>query len=714
MWRPRDFRWFGLGKSRIYLSLPQDSDDVELASSGAAFSGSRAVPEDLESLPEYKRHARLLRAMLPYMWPKKGEGALKRNLVLAFLFLFTFKATGMMIPFAYKHAVDSLTSRKFPLKEIVAYATLQVAQSASREAKDNCFNLVTALTQRIISQRVLKKVCALSVRWHLMRKTGAVLKAMSRGSASLSDFVRFITQQLVPIIVETVVVCIIFLTLFRPEFSVVVVVVIVVYIAFTVKVTNWRNEHRRVQTKQDDAFQQKAMDVLLNFETIKVFHSEEFEAGAFRDALVQLQKSNILVQQSISVLNLGQNIIIVCGSFSLMLLAAHEVVEGRMTVGDYVLVLTFLQQLYGPLNYLGTYYRLIKQALVDVEALHKLLEENIEVNDADGAIELLGTSSTGKAGKATTAISFNKVTFGYDPRREAILNGISFDVPLGSKLAIVGPTGAGKSTMSRLVYRFYDVWEGSVSVCGLDVRDVTQLTLRRVLGIVPQDTVLFNETLHLNISYGRAGFDDGVEQARMHAKKGPNLRLIPTLQQLRERRGKKATGGGAGGSTAKEDDSKWIDERLAPRSVVEEAASVAKLTDFIAKLPDGYETVVGERGLRLSGGEKQRTSIARVVVKNPEICVYDEATSSLDTHTEREVVAAINSIASSGKYAASLSVAHRLSTVVDSDIILVLSGGVIAERGTHEELLEMDGTYAGMWQAQNSSNSSSANLSNES
>ena len=445
------------------------------------------------------------------------------------------------------------------------------------------------------------------------------------------------------------------------------------------------------------------MDVLLNFETIKIFHSEGFEGGSFRDALVQLQKSNILVQQSISVLNLGQNVIIVCGSFALMLLAAHEVTEGRMTVGDYVLVLTFLQQLYGPLNYLGTYYRLIKQALVDVEALHKLLMENVEVSDADGAMELLGTS---KAANQTPAVAFNKVAFGYDVRREAVLNGISFDIPMGSKVAIVGPTGAGKSTMSRLVYRFYDVWEGSVSICGVDVREVTQLSLRRVLGIVPQDTVLFNETLHLNIAYGRAGFDDGVEQARTHAKEGPKLRLLPTIQQLRERRGKKK----GGGTNKIEDSSKWVDERLAPRSVVVEAATVAKLGDFIDKLPDGFETVVGERGLRLSGGEKQRTSIARLVVKNPEITLFDEATSSLDTHTEREVVAAINGLASSGKYAASLSVAHRLSTIIDSDTILVLSGGVVAERGTHEELIEMDGIYGSMWKAQNNGVGSESNL----
>lgn len=455
---------------------------------------------------------------------------------------------------------------------------------------------------------------------------------------AVSDLLRYITFQIFPIFFEVGLVTAYLLSKYPWYFGALTAGTIVAYIAFTVLVTEWRNKYRRLQTQSDDAFNQKAIDSLLNFETVKYFCAEQHISDVYDSSLIQVADANIASQTSLSLLNVGQNLIISAGVACAMMLAGKQVVAGRMTVGDFVLVQVFILQLYTPLNFLGTYYRMIKQSLVDVESMFALLKEGREVDDAPGAAELR------VPGGSLADIQFRDVVFTYEAKRGPILKGLNISVAAGTRVAVVGSSGAGKSTIARLLFRFYDVDLGAVLICGQDIRQCTQRSVRLAVGIVPQDCVLFNDSLRYNIGFGKLA-------------KG----------------------------------------ELADEWEVEKAAEAAQLTTFVKQQPQGYATVVGERGLRLSGGEKQRVAIARALLKAPPIMVFDEATSALDSRTEQEIQA---SLAAAAKGRTNLVIAHRLSTIADADQILVLDGGVVAEGGTHAELIALGGLYCSMWAKQ--------------
>ncbi|MFE0756343.1 ABCB family ABC transporter ATP-binding protein/permease [Inquilinus sp. NPDC058860] len=575
-----------------------------------------------------------LHSLAPYLWPA-GQLEMRARVVLAVLLLVAAKIASVYTPIFYKDAIDALSVKGalpllLPVGAILAYGAARVLSLAFGELRDAIFAKVAQRAIRRVGLAVFQHLHGLSLRFHLDRQTGGLSRVIERGNAAIETLLSFMLFNILPTLVEILFVVAVLWWVLDLWFALVTLVTVVLYIAFTLWVTEWRIKFRRQMNETDQEANTKAIDSLLNFETVKYFGNEAHESRRYESSLIRFEAAAVQNRVSLSLLNIGQAAIIAAGLTAVMWMAAQGIVDGRLTVGDFVLANTYLIQLYLPLNFFGFVYREVKQALVDIEKMFSLLGVPPEVTDAPGAQPLMVQGGT---------VGFTDVEFGYDPRR-AILKGVTFAVPAGHTVAIVGPTGAGKSTVSRLLFRFYDVTAGSVRIDGQDIRDVTQASLRAAIGIVPQDTVLFNDTIRYNIAYGRPGASD--------------------------------------------------EEVVA-------AAQMARIHDFVLRLPDGYDTKVGERGLKLSGGEKQRVAIARTILKDPAILLFDEATSALDTNTEREIQANLREV-SRGK--TTLVIAHRLSTVIDADEIIVLADGRIAERGSHAQLLAEDGRYAEMWRRQ--------------
>ena len=576
---------------------------------------------------------RALAGLLPYLWPRDSL-ELRLRVVAALVMLVGSKLINISVPFLYKHAVDTLGGKyglvAVPVMLIVGYGVARVCAQGFNELRDAVFAKVEQRAIRRLALSTFRHLHALSLRFHLDRRTGGLARAVSRGTQAIDFLLTFILFNIVPTLVEILIVCGILWRLYDWQFAAVTFATIAIYIAFTFAVTDWRVRFRQEMNNRDSEANNSAIDSLLNYETVKYFANEEHEARRYDRSMEAYEKAAVRSETTLALLNVGQGIVIACGLIGVMLLAAAGVAEQRLTVGDFVLVNTYLIQLYLPLNFLGMVYRNIKQSLVDLEQMLALRNVTPEVVDRPGAPALV-------VGKG--AVAFRRVDFRYDQRRP-ILTDVDFAIPPGHTVAIVGSSGAGKSTIARLLFRFYDVDGGSIEIDGQDIRAVTQDSLRRAIGVVPQDTVLFNDTVRYNIAYGRPD---------------------------------------------------------ASRAEIEEAARFARIHDFVMGLPDGYDTTVGERGLKLSGGEKQRVAIARVILKAPDILIFDEATSALDTKTEREIQASLAEIAAGRT---TLIIAHRLSTIVDADQIIVLDSGRIAERGHHRELLARNGLYAAMWARQ--------------
>ncbi len=587
-----------------------------------------------EALPSSGRRNdwQALRALLPYLWAHKGR------VIFALACLVAAKLATVSVPILLKDLVDRLSPTQqaatgvllVPVALVVAYGLLRLSTSLFTELREFFFVNVTQAAMRTLALKTFRHLHSLSLRYHLERRTGAVTREIDQGIRGISSLISFTLYSILPTLIEITLVVGYLVWHYEIWFAAIVGVSLFVYIGFTVAVTNWRTTVRRRWNELESKAQSRAVDSLLNFETVKYFGNEDYEARRYDETLADSQRTAVLSQQSLNVLNAGQQTIIAIALTLILWRAALGVVEGRMTIGDLVLVNAFMIQLYIPLNFLGVIYREIKQSLIDMDRMFSLLEQHREIADAPGAVPL----AVGGA-----EIRFEGVDFAYDARRQ-VLHGVSFVVPAGSTTAVVGATGSGKSTLARLLFRFYDAGAGRVLIDGQDVRSVTQASLRAAIGIVPQDTVLFNDTIEYNIAYGRPG--------------------------------------------AAHDD-------------VVAAARAAHIHDFIESLPDGYRTMVGERGLKLSGGEKQRVAIARTLLKQPAILVFDEATSALDSRTERVIQQELEGISRSRT---TLVIAHRLSTVVHADQILVMDHGRIIERGTHAALLAHRGAYAAMWEIQ--------------
>jgi ATP-binding cassette subfamily B protein len=578
-----------------------------------------------------------IRSLLPYLWPEHDPGARARVVVAMGLLLLAKLAT-VAVPVVYGRIVDALAPKDntallaVPLGLVIGYGLLRVGSAAFGELRDALFAKVQQRAVRTAARRTFQHLHALSLRFHLDRQTGALARAIDRGSQGIQSVLRLAVFNVVPTIIELLLVTAIIWRLFDWRFAAITFAAVVSYAGFTMSFAAWRSRIRRAMNDTDNDASTKALDSLLNYETVKYFGNEPHEVARYDTALARYERAAVRVQVSLNLLNIGQAFIIALGLTLIMLMATREVRGGTMTVGQFVLVNTYLMQLYQPLGFLGMVYMTIKQGLVDMEQMFRLLEVEREIADRPNAATL---PAHGPAGE----VRFEHVEFGYRADRP-ILRGIDFTVPAGRKLAIVGPTGAGKSTISRLLFRFYDVTRGRIRIDGHEIRDITQESLRAAIGVVPQDTVLFNDTIRYNIAYGRVG---------------------------------------------------------ATQDEIEHAARLAQVHDFIASLPEGYDTRVGERGLKLSGGEKQRVAIARTILKDPRILILDEATSALDTGTEQDIQAALRAVA---RHRTTLVIAHRLSTVVDADEIIVLADGRVAERGRHAALLARDGLYARMWALQ--------------
>ena len=586
-----------------------------------------------------KDELQALKSLAPYLWPRDSF-ELRARVVLAVAFLLVGKLVNIYVPLFYKHAIDALSATPgsspgaavivVPVALIVAYGAARVMAQGFNELRNAVFAKVSQRAIRQLALRAFRHVHALSLRYHLERRTGGLSRAIERGTAGIDFLLSFMLFNVVPTLVEILLVCAILWRLFSWTFAAVTLATIVLYIAFTFSITDWRVRFRREMNDRNSEANTKAVDGMLNFETVKYFANEEHEAQRYNAALRAYEHAAVKSETTLTLLNLGQGTIMASGLVSIMIFAARGVAAAEMTIGDFVLVNAYLIQLYTPLNFLGMVYRNIKQSLTDLEQMLALLAVKPEIEDRPGAPALIVSRGV---------VAFRRVDFRYDIRRP-ILSEVDFRVPPGATIAIVGPSGAGKSTIARLLFRFYDVDAGAIEIDGRDIREVTQESLRRAIGVVPQDTVLFNDTIFYNIAYGRPG---------------------------------------------------------ATRADVEEAARHAHIQDFITALPDGYRTMVGERGLKLSGGEKQRVAIARVILKAPKILVFDEASSALDTKTEREIQASLAEISADRT---TLIIAHRLSTIVEADEILVLDNGHIVERGHHRELLARGLVYAAMWARQ--------------
>jgi ATP-binding cassette subfamily B protein len=574
------------------------------------------------------RHHTALRSLLPYLWEFRGRA------LLAFVLLLLADLAAVAVPWLLKRVVDNLNPQHgllvLPIALLVGYGALRFAGTLLGELRDVVFEFATLRAARRVALRVFRHLHDLDLAFHLERQTGGLSRDIERGSRGVSFVMSAILFNVLPTIIQVGLVTAIFLWNFSGWFAVIILTAVALYIAFSIAVTEWRTRHVRRMNELDSQANTRAIDSLLNYETVKYFTNEEFEAQRYDQELAGWEREALKTQYSLSTLNSGQALVIALGVTAMMLLAGREVVQGRMTLGEFVMVNAYMTQLFQPLNILGFIYREMKRSLTDMERMFALLDRHAQVADRPDAEPIH---------HAKGHIRFENVRFGYGPDRE-ILHGVDFEVLAGTKVAIVGPSGAGKSTIARLLYRFYDVTGGRITLDGHDLREVTRASLRSQLGIVPQDTVLFNSDIYYNIAYGHPG---------------------------------------------------------SPRSEVEHAAELAHLKRFIESLPQGYETTVGERGLKLSGGEKQRVAIARAILKNPPVLIFDEATSSLDSNAERAILVAMEALAAQRT---SLVIAHRLSTVVDADEILVLDAGRVAERGTHKQLLKAKGLYAKLWTLQ--------------
>jgi ATP-binding cassette subfamily B protein len=575
---------------------------------------------------------RVTRMLTPYLWEFKGR------VLLAMALMIGAKIAAVTVPLVLKHIVDGLSQPQamlaVPVLLIVGYGLLRFGSTLFSDLRDIVFGRVTQRAIRRVSLGVFQHLHALSLRFHLERQTGGITRDLERGARAISSLVGYLLFRISPTVIEILMVAGILFVKLDGVFAIITVATLAAYIYVTVTITEWRTQFRRRVNELDSQAYTQAIDSLLNYETVKYFSNERVEAERYDANLAAWEDASMKAQVTLTLLNAAQAGIIALGVTLMLIRAANGVVEGLLTIGDLVMVNAYLLQMFQPLNFLGVMYREIKQSLTDVERLFKLLSENLEVKDAADARQLQ---------VAGGAVRFDSVSFAYDPARP-ILHDVSFTIPSGRKLAVVGHSGSGKSTLARLLFRFYDVRAGSIGVDGQDVRGVTQDSLRAAMGVVPQDTVLFNDSIYNNIAYGRVG---------------------------------------------------------ATREQVVEAARAAHILAFIESLPDGWETVVGERGLKLSGGEKQRVAIARTLLKDPAILILDEATSALDTRTEKAIQAELLEIS---RNRTSLVIAHRLSTIVDADEILVMDQGRIVERGTHEALLAAGGHYARMWEMQQAEN----------
>ena len=575
-----------------------------------------------------------LAKLLPYLWRYRWRVG------IALGFLVGAKVANVGVPVLLKSLVDSLSFKPgdpaallvVPIGLVVAYGALRLSTSLFTELRELIFAKATEGTARSISLQVFRHLHALSLRFHLERQTGGMTRDIERGTRAVHSLISYSLYSIFPTLIEVGLVLTLLAVKFDAWFAWITIAALVLYITFTVSLTEWRTQFRKQMNELDSTAHSRAIDSLLNYETVKYFNNENFEARRYDENLERLRRASLKSQSTLSLLNTGQQLIIAVALVLMLWRATLGVTEGRLTLGDLVMINAFMIQLYIPLNFLGVIYREIKQSLTDLDKMFRLLERNREIDDVPGATPLLVTQG---------AVRFEHVSFAYDPARP-ILHDVSFEIPPGKTVAVVGPSGAGKSTLARLLYRVYDIGSGRITIDGQELRSVTQSSLRQAIGIVPQDTVLFNDTVEYNIAYGRPG---------------------------------------------------------AGRAEVEAAARAAHIHAFISATPKGYETMVGERGLKLSGGEKQRVAIARTLLKNPPVLIFDEATSALDSANERAIQAELKSV-SQGKTA--LVIAHRLSTVVDAHEIVVLEQGRVVERGAHLELLARGGRYAEMWRLQQS------------
>lgn len=597
-----------------------------------------------------------LRRLFPYLW------AYKWRVVAALAFMVGAKLANVGVPLLLKNLVDAMSIQPgqavallvVPVGLLVAYGALRLMTSLLTELRELVFAKATAGASRSICLQVFRHLHALSLRFHLERQTGGLTRDIERGHRAVNSLISYSLYSIIPTLIEVVLVLTLLAVKFDMWFAWITIVALVVYIAFTITVTEWRTQFRKKMNEMDSAANSRAIDSLLNYETVKYFNNEDFEAQRYDDNLERLRRASVKSQTTLSLLNTGQQLIIAVALVVMLWRATQGVVQGSMTLGDLVMVNAFMIQLYIPLNFLGVIYREIKQSLTDLEKMFTLMEREREVADVPQARPLQLAADGSDA-----TVRFEEVTFSYDPAGSAaaagttartILHNISFEIPAGKTVAVVGPSGSGKSTLARLLFRFYDVGPdaggaggvGRITIAGQDIKHITQSSLRQAIGIVPQDTVLFNDTVEYNIAYGRPG---------------------------------------------------------ASRAEVEAAAKAAHIHAFIAAAPKGYDTMVGERGLKLSGGEKQRVAIARTLLKNPPILIFDEATSALDSANERAIQAELQGVSHNKT---TLVIAHRLSTVVDAHEILVMDAGRIIERGNHAQLLAAQGRYAQMWAMQQS------------
>ncbi|MFG5777232.1 ABCB family ABC transporter ATP-binding protein/permease [Comamonas sp. J-3] len=593
-------------------------------------------PAQTKGKPE-SNDGQTLRRLLPYLW------AYKWRVLAALVLMVGAKVANVGVPVLLKHVVDALDIKPgsaqallvVPVGLLLAYGGLRLLTSVFGELRELVFAKATQGAARSIALQTFEHLHGMSLRFHLERQTGGMTRDIERGVKGVESLISYSLYSIIPTLIELVLVLGILAIQFDIWFALITIIALTVYITFTVTVTQWRTQYRREANLIDSSAHSKAIDSLLNYETVKYFNNEQFEAQRYDQDLEKLRRARLKSQSSLSLLNSGQQLIIAVALVAMLWRATQGVVDGKLSLGDLVMINAFMIQLYIPLNFLGTLYREIKQSLTDLDRMFNLMDKEREVADAPGAMPLQ------LAGEPD--VRFDDVYFAYHPERP-ILQGLSFVVPAGKTVAVVGPSGAGKSTLARLLFRFYDVQAGAIRIAGQDIRQITQSSLRRAIGIVPQDTVLFNDTVEYNIAYGRPG---------------------------------------------------------ATHEEVVQAAQAARIHSMIAATPDGYATRVGERGLKLSGGEKQRVAIARTLLKNPPILIFDEATSALDSANERAIQQELQH-AAQGK--TTLVIAHRLSTVVDAHEILVMDAGRIIERGTHAQLLALGGRYAGMWALQQNEN----------